>query len=101
MCLTLCHGQLVAALVFRKIGGNVVGKHFTLSNYPGTTFTIYGVFEAFPWGSSFHGIGWIVGPLVGGQLLFSGVNIAIPYALVGIFVLAVALVLSRIKLVSM
>ena len=36
--------------------------------------------------------------MVGGQLLFSGVNIAIPYALVGIFVLAVALVLSRIKL---
>ena len=42
---------------------------------------------------SLNGIGWIVGPLVGGQLLFSGVNIAIPYALVGIFVLAVALVL--------
>ena len=39
-----------------------------------------------------------MGPLVGGQLLFSGVNIAIPYALVGIFVLSVALVLSRIKL---
>ena len=47
---------------------------------------------------SLNGIGWIVGPLVGGQLQFSGVNIAIPYALVGIFVLAVALVLSRIKL---
>ena len=47
---------------------------------------------------SLNGIGWVVGPLVGGQLLFSGVNIAIPYALVGIFVLAVALVLSRIKL---
>ena len=47
---------------------------------------------------SLNGIGWIVGPLVGGQLLFSGVNIAIPYALVGIFVLAVALVLSRINL---
>ena len=47
---------------------------------------------------SLNGIGWIVGPLVGGQLLFSGVNIAIPYVLVGIFVLAVALVLSRIKL---
>lgn len=47
---------------------------------------------------SLNGIGWIVGPLVGGQLLFSGVNIAIPYALVGIFVLAVALVLSRITL---
>ena len=42
---------------------------------------------------SLNGIGWIVGPLVGGQLLFSGVNIAIPYVLVGIFVLAVALVL--------
>ena len=37
-----------------KIGGNVVGKHFTLSNYPGITFTISGVFEAFPWGSSLH-----------------------------------------------
>ena len=47
---------------------------------------------------SLNGIGWIVGPLVGGQLLFSGVNIAIPYALVGIFVLSVALVLSRISL---
>ena len=47
---------------------------------------------------SLNGIGWIVGPLVGGQLLFSGVNIAIPYALVGIFVLSVALVLSRITL---
>ena len=39
-----------------KIGGNVVGKHFTLPNYPGTTFTIYGVFEKFPWGSSLHNI---------------------------------------------
>ena len=39
-----------------KIGGNVVGKHFTLPNYPGTTFTIYGVFEEFPWGSSLHNI---------------------------------------------
>ena len=47
---------------------------------------------------SLNGIGWIVGPLVGGQLLFSGVNIAIPYALVGIFVLSVALILSRITL---
>ena len=42
---------------------------------------------------SLNGIGWIVGPLVGGQLLFSGVNIAIPHGLVGIFVLSVALVL--------
>ena len=39
---------------------------------------------------SLNGIGWIVGPLVGGQLLFTGVSIAIPYAIVGIFVLFVA-----------
>ena len=32
---------------------------------------------------SLNGIGWIVGPLVGGQFLFSGVNIAIPYGLGG------------------
>ena len=54
--------------------------------------------QASRYGDLYVGIGWIVGPLVGGQLLFSGVNIAIPYALVGIFVLSVALVLSRIKL---
>ena len=42
------------------LGGNVVGKHFTLPNYPGTTFTIYGVFEAFPWGSSLHNIQMIL-----------------------------------------
>lgn len=38
-----------------KVGGNVVGKRFTTPNCPGRTFVINGVFEAFPWGSSFHG----------------------------------------------
>lgn len=47
---------------------------------------------------SLNGIGWIVGPLVGGQLLFTGVSIAVPYAVVGVFVLTVALVFSKIKL---
>lgn len=47
---------------------------------------------------SLNGIGWIVGPLVGGQLLFTGVSIAVPYAIVGIFVLTVALVFSRVQL---
>ncbi len=47
---------------------------------------------------SLNGVGWILGPLVGGQLLFSGVSIAVPYACVGIFVLMVALVFLRIKL---
>ncbi len=47
---------------------------------------------------SLNGIGWILGPLVGGQLLFSGVSIAVPYAVVGVFVLLVALVFSRVCL---
>ena len=45
---------LIDSEMAATIGGNVVGKHFTLSNYPGITFTISGVFEAFPWGSSLH-----------------------------------------------
>jgi len=47
---------------------------------------------------SLNGIGWIFGPLVGGQLLFSGVSISIPYTIVGIFVLIVAVIFSFIKL---
>lgn len=47
---------------------------------------------------SLNGIGWIVGPLVGGQLLFTGVDIAVPYTIVGVFVLTVALFFSRITL---
>lgn len=39
-----------------KMGGNVVGKHFTMASYPGYTFTIGGVFESFPWGSSWHSL---------------------------------------------
>ncbi len=37
-----------------KMGGNVVGKRFTMPRHPGITFTIGGVFESFPWGSSLH-----------------------------------------------
>lgn len=47
---------------------------------------------------SLNGIGWIIGPLVGGQLLLTGVSIAVPYAIVGIFVLTVAFVFSSIKI---
>ena len=39
-----------------KMGGNVVGKHFKMASYPGHTFTIGGVFESFPWGSSWHSL---------------------------------------------
>lgn len=50
---------------------------------------------------SFNGLGCICGPLVGGLLLFSdqgGANISYPYTLMGVVVLVVAWVFSRIKL---
>jgi len=47
---------------------------------------------------SLNGFGWIVGPLVGGMLLFSGGDIALPYTIVGVVVLLVALVFSKAKL---
>ena len=47
---------------------------------------------------SLNGVGWIVGPLVGGALLFSGGNIAIPYTIVGIVVLCTMVVFSRCNL---
>ena len=50
---------------------------------------------------SFNGLGCICGPLVGGLLLFSeegSSHISFPYMLMGIVVLGVALVFSRIKL---
>lgn len=49
---------------------------------------------------SFNGLGWIVGPLVGGLCVLSGEegDIALPYAAIGIVVLLVAVVFSRIRL---
>lgn len=47
---------------------------------------------------SLNGLGWILGPLVGGSLLFSNGSIALPYTVIGIVVLLVALVFSRMKL---
>ncbi|MBO7068770.1 MAG: sugar MFS transporter [Bacteroidaceae bacterium] len=47
---------------------------------------------------SLNGLGWIVGPLVGGALLFTGGSIAVPYTIVGVVVLLVALVFSRVRL---
>ncbi len=48
---------MVSDEVAKTIGGNVVGRHFTIDGAPGYTFTIGGVFEAFPWGTSGHGEG--------------------------------------------
>lgn len=47
---------------------------------------------------SLNGVGWIVGPLVGGALLFSGGNIAIPYTIVGVVVLTTLVIFSRCRL---
>lgn len=53
---------------------------------------------------AFNGLGWMVGPLVGGLLLFSadgsgdGSAISLPYAIVGVAVLAVMLVFTRVRL---
>lgn len=45
-----------------------------------------------------NGLGWIIGPYAGGALLFSGGSIAIPYAIVGIAVLLIAVVFAFLKL---
>ena len=45
---------MIDSKMAEKMGGNVVGKHFTMAKYPGLTFTIGGVFESFPWSSSLH-----------------------------------------------
>ena len=54
---------------------------------------------------SLNGLGWIVGPLVGGLLLFDGEDgtassslLALPYAVIGVVVLIVALIFSRTML---
>ena len=51
---------------------------------------------------SFNGLGWIVGPLIGGHFAFAVSadkgSIAIPYAIIGVVVLCVALVFAQVKL---
>lgn len=52
---------------------------------------------------SLNGLGWIVGPLVGGLVVFSGKDgnsgsVALPYAVIGVIVLIIAFVFSKIQL---
>ena len=52
---------------------------------------------------SLNGLGWIVGPLIGGLLVFRGADgnsgsVALPYTIIGIAVLLIAIVISRVKL---
>lgn len=48
---------------------------------------------------SFNGLGWILGPLVGGMALFStNADVSIPYTIIGSVVLLVAFFFMRIRL---
>lgn len=52
---------------------------------------------------SLNGLGWIVGPLVGGLVVFSGEDgnsgsVSLPYAVIGVIVLIVAWVFGRVRL---
>ena len=51
---------------------------------------------------SFNGLGWIIGPVAGSYFLFTGKgqspNISMPYLLIGIVVMVVALLFSRVRL---
>lgn len=48
---------------------------------------------------AFNGLGWILGPLLGGMFIFSDKSyLSIPYAIIGIVVIVIACVFSRLKL---
>jgi FHS family L-fucose permease-like MFS transporter len=51
---------------------------------------------------SFNGLGWIVGPLLGGLLIFKSDethgSVALPYTIIGAVVIVVAFIISRIPL---
>ena len=48
---------------------------------------------------SLNGLGWIVGPLVGGLIIFGDTgSVALPYAVIGIAVLVIAIIFSRMQL---
>lgn len=51
---------------------------------------------------SFNGLGWMVGPLVGGMFVFSSDShtgsISTPYAIIGVVVLVVACIFARVQL---
>ncbi|MCF0236200.1 MAG: MFS transporter, partial [Bacteroidaceae bacterium] len=51
---------------------------------------------------SFNGLGWMLGPIVGGAFLFTDEgqepNITLPYALIGSLVIVIALIFSRVEL---
>lgn len=46
---------MVSRSVAETLGGDVMDKKFTVAEYGSTSFKVGGVFEDFPWNSSFHG----------------------------------------------
>ena len=65
------------------------------------TITLWNAASRLNLAQSFNGLGCICGPLIGGLLLFSEEGeaaISLPYTLMGIVVLAVAMVFSKIRL---
>lgn len=46
---------LVSRSVAQALGGEVMGRKFTMADYGSTPFEIGGVFDDFPWHSSLHG----------------------------------------------
>lgn len=65
---------MISSDLAKTIGGNVVGRRFTIDSAPGVTFTIGGVFEAFPWGASQHGDGVYLSLCSIGQFTYDGRN---------------------------
>lgn len=51
---------MVSSRIAKKIGGNVVGKRFTLKECPGIEFVIGGVYKEFPYNSSLHNMAVIL-----------------------------------------
>lgn len=46
---------MVSRSVAEAMGGDVMGKKFTIAEFGDTPFEVGGVFEDFPWGASLHG----------------------------------------------
>lgn len=65
---------MISSDLAKTIGGNVVGRRFTIDSAPGVTFTIGGVFEAFPWRASQHGDGVYLSLCSIGQFTYDGRN---------------------------
>ena len=95
---------LPAGAVIRRWGYRAGGLTF-LETSANPYVTVLGDAEAseqrINFSQSFNGLGWILGPLVGGWFLFSqdnSPNIALPYAIIGLVVLLIGGVFCFVRL---